>query len=129
MGSTSRHQRSSVIAGQNTLCYCGYPVVEKTSWTNENPGRRFFGCALWDNESDLSCKFFRWKDPEVSQRTKEVILGLLARKKMLEKEIEKKDVEINSLRKIVKGEKACQSLCFAFCCGVVFSFITMLVVF
>ncbi|PWA35302.1 zinc finger, GRF-type [Artemisia annua] len=26
------------------VCTCGKPAVVKTSWTNRNPGRRFFGC-------------------------------------------------------------------------------------
>ncbi|MBA0575187.1 hypothetical protein Golob_027655 [Gossypium lobatum] len=26
------------------VCYCGNPTKLNTSWSNDNPGRRFFGC-------------------------------------------------------------------------------------
>ncbi|KAG8373237.1 hypothetical protein BUALT_Bualt11G0002800 [Buddleja alternifolia] len=29
----------------NITCYCGLRAQIRTSWTNENPGRRFHACA------------------------------------------------------------------------------------
>lgn len=29
------------------LCRCGLPAKIVTSWTDNNPGRRFFGCPLY----------------------------------------------------------------------------------
>ncbi|PWA59384.1 zinc finger, GRF-type [Artemisia annua] len=35
------------------VCTCGKPDVVKTSWTNRNPGRRFFGCPTIDVDPRL----------------------------------------------------------------------------
>ncbi|XP_057771070.1 uncharacterized protein LOC130990858 [Salvia miltiorrhiza] len=45
-------------------------AVIMTSWTDENPGRRFYGCRNWKTKN---CGFFDWLDEPISERGKEVI--------------------------------------------------------
>ncbi|PWA63782.1 zinc finger, GRF-type [Artemisia annua] len=35
------------------LCACGLQVVVRTSWTNRNPGRRFYSCPAYDALEDV----------------------------------------------------------------------------
>ncbi|CAN1254027.1 hypothetical protein LINPERPRIM_LOCUS8509 [Linum perenne] len=58
-------------------CRCGESVVLLTSWTEKNPGRRFYRCRR--------CNFFRWFDPSVQPRSKAVINGLLRKVKECER--------------------------------------------
>ncbi|KAI3511232.1 hypothetical protein L1887_18379 [Cichorium endivia] len=46
-----------------TQCFCRKPVRVRTSWTEDNPMRRFINCpdSLILNEG---CKFFEWIDHE-----------------------------------------------------------------
>ncbi|PWA95313.1 zinc finger, GRF-type [Artemisia annua] len=48
-------------------CWCGQTAVVRTSWTNRNPGRRFYGC----------CDFIDWYDPPMCARSVSIIPGLL----------------------------------------------------
>ncbi|KAG8390201.1 hypothetical protein BUALT_Bualt01G0058900 [Buddleja alternifolia] len=48
-------------------CDCLKPAVLVTSWTREDPGRRFHGC----NEG--RCRFSVWEDPPICYRSKIVI--------------------------------------------------------
>ncbi|GJW19704.1 zinc finger, GRF-type containing protein [Tanacetum coccineum] len=53
-------------------CICGAIAVIKTSWTNHNPGRRFYGCSL------MECnRFVDWVDPAMCPRSVVIITGLL----------------------------------------------------
>ncbi|CAN1767250.1 hypothetical protein LINPERHAP1_LOCUS10196 [Linum perenne] len=51
------------------ICRCGESVVLLTSWTEDNPGRRFYRCRR--------CDFFRWFDPPMQARAKAVINTLM----------------------------------------------------
>ncbi|PWA54205.1 zinc finger, GRF-type [Artemisia annua] len=57
------------------VCTCGKPAVVKTSWTNRNPGRRFFGCPTIGS----NCPFLGWLDPPMCPRSVDIIPGLLRR--------------------------------------------------
>ncbi|GJT04335.1 zinc finger, GRF-type containing protein [Tanacetum coccineum] len=60
---------------------CGLEAVIRTSWTNRNPGRRFYGCPTLS----LTCvNFLRWYDPPMCQRSVQIILGLLRSRNELE---------------------------------------------
>ncbi|KAG8382761.1 hypothetical protein BUALT_Bualt05G0110900 [Buddleja alternifolia] len=61
------------MAGQ--ICYCGQLAKVKTSWTDGNSARRFFGCQSY--EENGGCGFFSWLDPPMCERSKNVIPGLL----------------------------------------------------
>jgi len=73
--SSSTVSGSSRLRKSNLVCYCGVDSPLVTSWTDENPGRRFHGCGkYWQRRK---CSFFRWFDPEVPERQKKIIRGLL----------------------------------------------------
>ncbi|GKE03308.1 zinc finger, GRF-type containing protein [Tanacetum coccineum] len=49
---------------------CGAPSIVRTSWTNTNPGRRFYCCSV-------RCGIIDWYDPEMCPRSVMIIPGLL----------------------------------------------------
>ncbi|GJR09056.1 hypothetical protein Tco_0791708 [Tanacetum coccineum] len=53
----------------------------RTSSTNQNPGRRFYGCPTL---SPTCVNFLRWFDPPMCQRSVQFILGLLRSRNELE---------------------------------------------
>nr|GEY98525.1 RNA-directed DNA polymerase, eukaryota [Tanacetum cinerariifolium] len=55
-------------------CACGLEAVIRTSWTNRNPGRRFYGCPT---PSPTCVNFLWWYDPLMCQRSVQIIPGLL----------------------------------------------------
>ena len=63
------------------ICLCGNVVMQLTSWTQTNPGRRFAACV------DRRCnKSFRWLEEPVCSRAQVIIPGLLRRINKLEEE-------------------------------------------
>ncbi|KAL2461288.1 GRF-type domain-containing protein [Abeliophyllum distichum] len=68
---------------EGRTCRCGHVMDLKTSWTDANPGRRFFVC---DQKGDR-CRCFVWYDPPICDRSKVVIPGLLRSTRRLEDEI------------------------------------------
>ncbi|KAF8006777.1 hypothetical protein BT93_K0939 [Corymbia citriodora subsp. variegata] len=72
--SNSSHQ-SEGEGERERFCYCGLPSPRRTSWTQMNPERRFYGCARYREGS--KCKYFKWIDAKFSDRATEVILDLL----------------------------------------------------
>ncbi|KAL2480383.1 GRF zinc finger containing protein [Abeliophyllum distichum] len=58
-------------------CYCGVHYVLKTSWTDENPCRRFLGCSNYRDGN--GCNYFDWIDPPILNRKKSTFLSLLRR--------------------------------------------------
>ncbi|GER30052.1 GRF zinc finger containing protein, partial [Striga asiatica] len=73
-------------------CYCGRRAVIRTSWTTENPGRRFQACSNL-SEEDPGCVFFDWYDPPMCRRAKALIPGLLKKMNASEEEILKLKTE------------------------------------
>lgn len=57
------------------VCYCDVDSPLVTAWTDENLERRFHGCGKYFQRWKWS--FFRWFDPEVPERQKKLIRGLL----------------------------------------------------
>ena len=49
---------------------CNAPSIIRTSWTDTNPGRRFYCCSK-------SCGIIDWYDPEMCPRAVQIIPGLL----------------------------------------------------
>ncbi|KAB1215754.1 hypothetical protein CJ030_MR4G020416 [Morella rubra] len=71
------------------LCYCGIEAKMRTSWTEKNPGRRFFGCLRYGLVmGPRCCEFFEWVDPPKCKRSSQVIPGLKRKIKMLEAQLE-----------------------------------------
>nr|XP_027061094.1 uncharacterized protein LOC113687755 [Coffea arabica] len=54
-------------------CVCGMKTVMITSWTAQNPGRRFAKCALGED----GCGYWGWIDDEMCARSTMIIPGLL----------------------------------------------------
>ncbi|KAL3648167.1 hypothetical protein CASFOL_004936 [Castilleja foliolosa] len=79
-GSGSRS--SSSYGNAVVRCHCGIQLELVTSWTDDNPGRRFQACPNYKMPS--CCGFFRWFDEEMCSRSKEVIPGLLRKTNKLE---------------------------------------------
>ncbi|KAL8477838.1 hypothetical protein ACS0TY_029942 [Phlomoides rotata] len=55
--------------GKLKVCYCGDEAQLRTSWTEDNPTRRFHGCKHW-TRSGGGCKFFEWFDPALPSKIK-----------------------------------------------------------
>ncbi|GJY49010.1 hypothetical protein Tco_0438966 [Tanacetum coccineum] len=62
-------------------CACGLEAVIRTSWTNRNPGRRFYGFSTL---SPTRVNFLWWFDPPMCQRFVQIISGLLRSRNELE---------------------------------------------
>ena len=39
-------------------CFCGHPAIIRTSWTQTNPGRRFYCCARTVSVDNLGTKLW-----------------------------------------------------------------------
>jgi len=81
--SSSSVSGSSLKHRTKLVCYCGVDSPLVTSWTDENPGRRFHGCGRYFVKR--KCNFFRWYDPEVPDRQKKIIRALLRKNDELKK--------------------------------------------
>ncbi|KAL3618890.1 hypothetical protein CASFOL_037118 [Castilleja foliolosa] len=79
-GSGSRS--SSSYGNAVVRCHCGIQLELVTSWTDDNPGRRFQACPNY--KMPPFCGFFRWFDEEMCSISKEVIPGLLRKTNKLE---------------------------------------------
>ncbi|KAK9986021.1 hypothetical protein SO802_030972 [Lithocarpus litseifolius] len=65
--------------------YCAEKPVLVVSWTADNPGRRFYGCInYWVGRK---YKFFQWRDDEICERGKVLILEQRQRIIKLEAEV------------------------------------------
>ncbi|KAL2508760.1 uncharacterized protein Fot_32407 [Forsythia ovata] len=74
-------------------CFCGQSFVTRTSWTEKNPGMRFWGCSFYGRPD--ACDYFYWLDPPPYPRYKKVINGLL-------KKVNNNDNEEHKLLRSVK---------------------------
>ena len=75
-------------------CSCGRIAVIHTSWTDRNPGRRFYACP----KRGSKCMFIGWYDPVMCPCSIEIILGLLRSKNELEHLLKKKNDENKKLK-------------------------------
>ncbi|XP_050222581.1 uncharacterized protein LOC126672670 [Mercurialis annua] len=66
--------------GGDRYCRCySNPIARVyTSWTEKNPGRRFYGCRSYKRGG--GCDFFEWFEEPMSDRAKTVINGLIPRR-------------------------------------------------
>ena len=51
--------------------------MEKVSWTEYNPGRKFLTCANGGQIGLGGCGFFQWSEEEMNARTKSTNNGLI----------------------------------------------------
>ncbi|TYH18864.1 hypothetical protein ES288_A05G306900v1 [Gossypium darwinii] len=80
------------MANPMPFCLLGSPISDayyhpdklNTSWSNDNPGKRFFGCKKFGSEFRKPCRFFSWFDPPLTPRSRIVLLGFLKKVRTLE---------------------------------------------
>ncbi|CAN8319506.1 unnamed protein product [Cochlearia groenlandica] len=81
----------------HVVCLCHRPAVIIKSWTDQNPGRRFYKCR---GVAGRDCSFFQWYDNPKPQGWK--MLALLEARDLIreqKKEIESlKEIELPSKR-------------------------------
>ncbi|KAG2602659.1 hypothetical protein PVAP13_5KG701000 [Panicum virgatum] len=56
------------------MCRCGLKAPRWISWSDENPGRRYYQCRR--GRSDMDCGFLMWIDPEPTPFMKTLLLDL-----------------------------------------------------
>ncbi|XP_021725633.1 uncharacterized protein LOC110692859 [Chenopodium quinoa] len=100
-------------------------MARLTSWTRENPGRKFLACKFYDpNTETRGCKCFEWVDEDGSDWQKEVINQLILDKKLMKVKCK----ALNADRKKYSGEGQQNSAgCGTIVVGVVLCFLLMFV--
>eukprot|EP00256_Glycine_max_P043977 XP_006595306.1 uncharacterized protein LOC102666198 [Glycine max] len=73
------------------LCLYNVEAPLVTSWTEDNPGRRFYGCGLYKVTGRKGCNYFEWHDPVANIRQKKIMVTLM--KKVDELESREKDLQ------------------------------------
>ena len=53
-------------------CYCGEEAPCAVSWSEKNPGRRYWGCRYWPDPKE-DCGYYEFYDDEVSDWYKQVL--------------------------------------------------------
>ncbi|KAK9757510.1 hypothetical protein RND81_01G167200 [Saponaria officinalis] len=78
----------SSSTNQGVRCHCGILAVQKTSWTTQNPGRRFVACKLYNPETKMcGCRFFKWIDEDITEWQTKLINELLNENKCSKSEV------------------------------------------
>ncbi|CAK8576713.1 unnamed protein product [Lathyrus sativus] len=73
---SSTNQSGSGIRRRGNRCWCEFESPLMTSWTYDNPGRRFHGCDNFKVMRKKGCNYFQWVDEDMSSRAKDVIRSL-----------------------------------------------------
>ncbi|KAL3622638.1 hypothetical protein CASFOL_034049 [Castilleja foliolosa] len=107
-GSRSNQSRSGSWSSKSydttvARCHCGIQLEVMTSWTDDNPGRRFQGCPNYKKPS--CCGFFRWVDEEVCSRSKQIIPGLIRKKNKLELELATEQEKLKCVQRSLNVSK------------------------
>ena len=63
--SSSSSNYSYPFAPVETECKCHLPLMKLTSWTEDNPCRRFVVCPNRYKPGTKKCKYYDWLDPEL----------------------------------------------------------------
>ncbi|PWA43607.1 zinc finger, GRF-type [Artemisia annua] len=77
------------------VCACGRTAIIRTSWSNYNPGRRFYSCPITGSD----CPFIDWFDPPMCQRAVAIIPGLLRGRNNLEHQLREMEQERARIRR------------------------------
>ncbi|KAK9928703.1 hypothetical protein M0R45_025828 [Rubus argutus] len=72
---------------QTRYCYCGVLAKQFVSWTDEDPGRRFWSCNKYKPEGNEHCNLFMWIDPPWCPRASSVIKGLQRNRNILQNQL------------------------------------------
>ncbi|XP_062119512.1 uncharacterized protein LOC133833955 [Humulus lupulus] len=94
------------------ICDCGFESVIRTSWTVDNPGRRFYDCPNYKRNVNNCCQFLRWIDPIHGARNMNNLGGLFrkleeieANVKQLQILVEERNDEVDRMLKLLKNVK------------------------
>ncbi|CAK9149464.1 unnamed protein product [Ilex paraguariensis] len=79
--------QSSVHEESEKECFCGLKCKVKTSWTENNPERRFYSFPNYKTVGKSSCKYFDWYEPKMTDRERNIIVGFMRKTTKLENEI------------------------------------------
>ncbi|CAK8543378.1 unnamed protein product [Lathyrus sativus] len=63
---SSTNQSGSGIRRRGNRCWCELESPLMTSWTYDNPGRRFHGCGNFKVMRKKGCNYFQWFDEDMS---------------------------------------------------------------
>lgn len=100
---------SARVQGSTRTCYCGLTSYMKISWTETNPGIRYYGCPNF--RVGTHCKFFVWVDQQqVDACSRQLILELRAKNMRLESELRSKAAND---RRLYLELKSLRALCIA----------------
>ncbi|GER33285.1 GRF zinc finger containing protein [Striga asiatica] len=98
MSSSKGSWNSEINGAPMEMTYnCGLKVYLKTSWTRKNLGRRYWACPKYGNFG--YCGIFIWFDPNICERAKNIIPGLLEKSNKHQHQIEQyklKNAEIEA---------------------------------
>ncbi|KHN20536.1 hypothetical protein glysoja_029549, partial [Glycine soja] len=76
------------------VCLCNVEAPLVTSWTEDNPGKHFYGCGLYKVRNNLvgrkGCNYFEWHDPVANICQKKITVTLM--KKVDELKLREKDL-------------------------------------
>ena len=76
-------------------CKHGILLQMQTSWSDRNPGRRFWSCPHYES---TNCKFFRWRDKErVDERSQFILPRLVNKINELEENYERVKMQLEEL--------------------------------
>ncbi|KAH1203674.1 hypothetical protein GmHk_17G049850 [Glycine max] len=78
-------------ARSHVLCLCNVEAPLVTLWTEDNPGRRFYGCGLYKVTGRKWYNYFEWHDSVANIRQKKIMVALM--KKVDELELREKDLQ------------------------------------
>ncbi|XP_028803228.1 uncharacterized protein LOC114758343 [Neltuma alba] len=84
-------------------CRCGMVAPLRTSWTEMNPGRRFYGCPNYLQGGGYG--YFHWHDEEMGERAMEVINELIGHVERLYEENRRQRNRDDETKAIVREMK------------------------
>ncbi|KAL5154543.1 hypothetical protein HKD37_19G053879 [Glycine soja] len=96
------------------MCLCNVEAPLVTSWTEDNPGRRFYGCGLYKIIGRKWCNYYEWHDPLANSCEERIIVTLM--KNVDELKFREKDLrtKINDMK--MKGNFLGIRLVFSWVC-------------
>ncbi|KAK9756584.1 hypothetical protein RND81_01G107700 [Saponaria officinalis] len=107
------HSSSSNSSKMVMNCNCGIPATIKTSWTFQNPSRKFATCKFYNLESEMrGCSFFEWVDEDMTEWQRKLINQLLNENKCLKNQLSQHKLDDMETKKSseVNGKKL-ESIC------------------
>ncbi|KAK9664300.1 hypothetical protein RND81_14G031800 [Saponaria officinalis] len=78
-------------------CNCGFPVAFQTSWTFQNPGRRFVACKFYHADTGMrGCTYFKWLDEDMTEWQRQLINQLSSENTCLRRELKQQKQELET---------------------------------